>query len=221
MAAQIVSIESDNGWRMDIHEKIDQILDQLEKEISQDKLDDISKALFEKRSDMLGAMTVSLIEKEYGHLLNQQYSDCPRCKKTLKARGELQKRTLETKNGKSDIYRPYFYCHGCKIGFYPLDEALGLSSCSKQYDVQDLEAWLASDMTFERAAETYERFTGETLSADHVHETAKRIAEDFGILEVCPSKEEIDKKIEQLSEGKTWRPVMMLAIDGAKEPTRP
>jgi hypothetical protein len=76
-------------------------------------------------------------------------------------------------------------------------------------------------MTFDKASETYQKFTAERSSADHVHETTTHISKSFDILDVCPSKDEIDAKIEQLAKAKTWRPVMMLAIDGAKEPTRP
>ena len=52
-------------------------------------------------------------------------------------------------------------------------------------------------------------------------ETANRIGNQLGILDVCPTKEEIEQKIAELSKDKFRRPVMMLAIDGAHEPTRP
>ena len=103
------------------------------------------------------------------------------------------------------------------LGFHPLDEALSLASSSKQFDVQDIEAWLASEMTYEKASETYTRITGEPLSADHMHKTVKNIANNLDILDVCPTKEKIEELILDLAKEKKWRPVMMMAIDGAKE----
>ncbi len=220
MTAQIVPLPTLNQWRDELIENFHSQLDKLQS-IEMTKIEDITNSIQNLKSEMLGDIIHGLIKKNYSHLLNQQYCECPVCCKILKAKDMAVKKTIETANGKTDLYRPYFYCHICKIGFYPLDEALGLSSCTKQYDVQELEAWLGIDMTFDKAGETYQKFTGEKASADHVHETTTHIAKSFDILDVCPPKDEIDEMIDQLAKGKTWRPVMMLAIDGAKEPTRP
>ena len=63
------------------------------------------------------------------------------------------------------------------MGFYPLDEALGLSSSQKQYDIQDVEAWLSSELPFDTVAEAFTRCTNDSLSADHMFQTANRIAD--------------------------------------------
>ena len=131
------------------------------------------------------------------------------------------KRTIESLGGSLDLYRPYFYCKNCHQGFYPLDEALGLASSTKQHDIQDLEAWLSSELPFETASEAFRRCTGDTLSADHMFETTNHIANHFDILDFCPTRNEIEQKIDGLSRGKFRRPVMMIAIDGARAPTRP
>jgi hypothetical protein len=220
MTAQIVPLPTPNQWRDEVSENFNNQLDRLQL-VNMPKIEDITNSIFKLKSEILGNIILGLIKKNYNHLLNQEFCECPICSKMLKAKDMAVKRTIETANGKADLYRPYFYCHKCRKGFYPLDEALGLASSTKQYDVQELEAWLGSDMTFDKAGETYQKFTGEKSSADHVHETTTNIARSFDILDVCPSKDEIDSKIEQFSKGKTWRPVMMLAIDGAKEPTRP
>jgi hypothetical protein len=107
------------------------------------------------------------------------------------------------------------------LGYYPLDEALELSESSKQYDVQDVEAWLSSETPYETASETYSRITGVKLSEHHMHDVTNAIGEEVGILDVCPSLEEIHEKIESLSAGKFRRPIMMLALDGAHGPMRP
>ena len=105
--------------------------------------------------------------------------------------------------------------------YYPLDEALGLAPSPKQYDIQDVEAWLSSELPFKTAAEAFNRCTGDGLSADHMFETVNNIANHFDILDVCPTKDEIENQIKELSKGKFRRPIMMLAIDGAHVPVRP
>ncbi len=220
MTAQIVPLPTANEWRDELLQDFNKQIDILQTK-HMEKIEDITETIFQQKSELLGNIILSFIKKNYSHLLNQESCNCPICNKVLIARDMEVKKTVETANGKFDLYRPYFYCNLCKIGFYPLDEALGLASSKKQYDVQDLEAWLGSDMTFNMAGKTYQKFTGEKLSADHVHEMTNKIARHFDILDVCPPKDEIDAKIAQLSEGKTWRPVMMMAIDGAKEPIRP
>ncbi|WP_096894570.1 ISKra4 family transposase [Candidatus Scalindua japonica] len=183
-------------------------------------LGEISKAVFQERSEILGQMILGLIKRKFGHLLNQQNCDCPDCGKSMQRHDKLS-RTIQTLAGQFELERPYFYCRACSFGNYPLDEALGLSRSSKQYDIQDVEAWLSSETAYETASETYERITGVKLSEHHMHEATNTIGQEVGILDICPSKEEIHKKIENISKNKFRRPIMMLALDGAHGPMRP
>ncbi len=221
-AVQVFPIEnSDNNWRDELFEFLNDKLDQIVGQTHMDKLEDITGAIFRNKSEILGQFVLGFIKKNYNHLLNQEYCDCPLCSKRLKAWNKKVKRTLESLAGGLDLHRPYFYCKNCRHGFYPLDEALGLASSPKQYDIQDLEAWLSSELPFETAAEAFKRCTGDTLSADHMFETTNKIANNIDILDICPTKDEIEQKIDELSQGKFRRPVMMVAIDGAHTPTRP
>lgn len=54
-----------------------------------------------------------------------------------------------------------------------------------------------------------------------MHEVVGEIGRKIDILDVCPSKEEIDQQINILSEDKFRRPVLMLAVDGVHAPARP
>ncbi len=65
--------------------------------------------------------------------------------------------------------------------------------------MQDVEAWLSSETAYETASETYERITGVKLSEHHMHEATNAIGQEVGILEACPSKEDIYKKLEYLA----------------------
>ena len=211
---------SQEEWRTVFFDYFDTKLDQIEQEYKMDNLADISKAIFQERSEILGRLILGFIEKKFSDFLNQETYSCLKCSKQLGSRGKRPK-TIQTLAGKFELLRPYFYCIDCQIGYYPLDEALCLSKSSKQYDVQDIEAWLSSETTYEVASETYERITGDKLSEQHMYETTNAIGEGLDILDVCPSKETINKLIDEMSEGKFRRPIIMIAIDGAHIPTRP
>ena len=186
-------------------------LDQLERDEQMDSLDDISKSLFENRSDIMGQAALALIERKFGHLLDQQYCQCPRCRRRTKAMKKIEREVL-TLIGPIKLKRPYFYCNRCKYGFFPLDEALGLSEHKIQPDIQELEAWLAAEMPYETAAETLQRCAGIKISDRHIHEIANEIAQDLQVLDVCPEKEKIHRQVERLSKGQFRRPVLMIPL---------
>ncbi|MCP4362155.1 MAG: ISKra4 family transposase, partial [Chloroflexi bacterium] len=102
-----------------------------------------------------------------------------------------------------------------------LDEALGLSRRKIQPDIQELEAWLAAEMPYETSSETLDRCAGIQVSNHHIHDVANEIAQDLQVLDVCPGKEEIQRQIDTISEGKFRRPILMIGLDGAHAPTRP
>jgi len=218
---QCVALNDVEDWKSDFLSFLWDRLEQIESEIGMDSLDDISKGLFQHRSDIMGRAALALIEKKFGHLLDQGYSECPHCHRRIKARAEKVKREVTTLIGPVILYRPYFYCKACRYGFYPLDEALGLSDRKIQADVQEIEAWLTSEMPYETAADTIKRCAGIDLSNHHGHDVTNEIAQDLGVLDVCPDKDEIHSKIEELSAGRFRRPILMIGLDGAHAPTRP
>lgn len=218
-AVQATSINSEN-WKSNFLSFVSNRLDQIEKDDSLESITDISKSLFTNRSEIMGQAALALIEKKYGYLLEQQYCQCPNCNRQTKAKSEKVKRDIDTLIGPVTLYRPYFYCKPCGFGFYPLDNALGLSNRKIQSDIQELEAWLAAEMPYETASETLERCAGVKLSNHHAHDVVNEIADDIHLLDICPDKAHIQDKIDVLSEGRFRRPVLMIGIDGAHAPTR-
>jgi len=217
---QVASIGSGN-WKSDFLSFVSNRLDQIEKDYPMESITDISKSLFTNRSEIMGKAALALIEKKFGHLLDQQYCQCPQCNRSIKAKSPKVKRRIDTLVGPVTLYRPYFYCRICGFGFYPLDDALGLSNRKVQSDIQELEAWLAAEMPYETASEALERCAGIKLSNHHFHEVVNEIADDIHVLDICPDKAEIQHQIEALSKDRFRRPVLMIGIDGAHAPTRP
>jgi hypothetical protein len=221
MLAEIQATPIDSeSWKSNFLSFVSNRLDQIEKDDSMESITDISKSLFTNRSEIMGQAALAIIEKKYGHLLEQQYCQCPKCHHQTKAKSEKVKRDLDTLVGPVTLYRPYFYCRPCGFGFYPLDDVLGLSNRKVQSDIQELEAWLAAEMPYETSVEALERCAGIKLSNHHAHDVVNEIANDIHLLDICPDKAEIQHKIDALSEGRFRRPVLMIGIDGAHAPTR-
>jgi hypothetical protein len=119
------------------------------------------------------------------------------------------------------LARPYFYCPPCQQGFAPLDEALQLSERRKQWDRQKAGARWAAEVPFETAQELFAELTGLSLSGHTVHAVVGELSHELDVLEVSPTAAAIAERVAELAAGKTWRPVLVLAIDGAFVPTRP
>jgi uncharacterized protein UPF0236 len=127
---------------------------------------------------------------------------------------------VETLVGSVALDRPYFYCLPCGQGFFPLDTALGVAAGRKQFDVQQAAAKLAAEVPYETAQELFRELTGVELSTERLHTLTNAVAEEVGVLDVAPSREELAAKIAGAA-GRHWRPIVVLAIDGADVPTRP
>jgi hypothetical protein len=208
-------------WKEAFLEVVSRHMNQIAQDIPMNSLSDITKALFKSRSEIMGQAALALIQQKFGHYFEQTYCDCPNCRARVKVKDEKVKREVDTTVGNIVLYRPYFYCHRCGTGFYPLDAALGLSPGTTQWDVQELEVWLAAEMPYETASETLERCAGIKRSNGHLHKIANEIAAGLDILDICPKKAEIQAEIDKLAGGKFRRPVLMIGIDGAHGPMRP
>jgi len=123
--------------------------------------------------------------------------------------------------GAVTVERPYFYCTPCRHGFYPLDEALGLSDHVKQMDIQEAGCELALDMPYEQATQYLDKWTDASISDCVLHDLIGEIGQDVTVLDVCPTREEIQQRIAQVGAGHKWKPILVLGIDGAAVPTRP
>jgi len=196
MPAEVVQLFPENGKNPDgcdevlgfVARKLDELMGQQ----GMEKLEDFTGAVFNVKSEMFGQLALSLIKKKHAHLLDQEYCPCPKCRRSVKAWNKKVKRRVESLAGSFDLFRPYFYCKSCGFGFYPLDEALGLAAGPKQHDIQEVEAWLSSELLFDTAAEAFKRCTGDDLSADHMHTIANRVGGDTDRNSVMRPNERFD-----------------------------
>ena len=217
--------QAETAYRAQVHAAVDELLDALEVQMAESSeglpsLFSLTEAVRAERSRFSGTIVQAYVERRYATYLEQEYADCPQCGRSLKARPS-RPRTVATMVGSVTVDRPYFYCTSCRHGFYPLDEALGLSDHVKQTDIQEAACELALDMPYEQASGYLEKWTDASISDSVLHDLVGEVGTDVTVLDVCPTREEIQQRIAQVGAGRKWRPILVLAIDGGDVPTRP
>jgi hypothetical protein len=226
--AAILSLEEvrDTRRRAEIrnrlHDRIDQWLDSLEARVKepQPTLEQLTQAVFALRQELTQAVTESLVEQRHQAVVEQRTAVCQQCGQTLSTRGP-QERTVETLVGAIRLRRPYFYCERCQLGTAPLDELLQVTARRKQPDVQRVAVKLTKEVPYETACELFAELTGLPLSVHTAHAVTQAVAEGLTVLDVAPSRQESLTKVTAVAAGQPWRPILVLAIDGADVPTRP
>jgi hypothetical protein len=226
--AEIISLDAvraSKQWaslRQQLHDYFDLWLDDLQAKLPEPEttLAQLTETVWDLRQDLTGSLTEAIVE--YGHRFEYTRKEivCEICQCLVRARPAVP-RTVETMVGRVRLERPYFYCRVCKEGVYPLDEALGLTPGRTQLDVQKAAAKLVIETAYDEAQVLFHALTGVHLGSERMHTLTNRAAEGLGVLDVAPSREQIDERIAQVAAGKWRRPVVVVGIDGAFAPTRP
>jgi len=208
--------------RQQLHERFDQWLDTLERQLPEAELtlDQVSETIWGVRQRLTASVAQTLVEHRHQGEQCRPSLRCATCARLLKARPTVR-RTVETLVGAIELERPYFYCRQCQCGRYPLDEVLGLRAGRMQRDVQQAAVDLATEVPYETASTLFGRLSGITVSSERMHTWTQQVAEGLRVLEVAPSREELERRVAQVASGRVRRPVLVLGIDGAYVPARP
>lgn len=226
--AEVISlpeVRASKQWealRQQLHARFDQWLDAVEAQLptSAPTLAQVSETIWALRQQLTGGVAQTILEQTHPEEQRRQALQCATCAHLLRARPVVA-RTVETMIGAIELARPYFYCRHCHRGRYPFDEVLGLHEGRLQLDVQQAAADLAIELPFDTAAAQFERLSGIRVSSERLHTCTNRVAEGLSMLDVAPSREEIDRRVAQVAQGRFRRPVLVLGIDGAYVPSRP
>jgi Uncharacterised protein family (UPF0236) len=227
-AAEVISFEEVRArkqWdalRRQLHTHFDQWLDGLEAQLQEPAptLAQVTETVWNLRQELTGGLTQTIIEHTHlGEHIRKQVP-CPKCARILQARSPVQ-RTVETLVGPVELERPYFYCRACRSGVYPLDEALDLVAGRKQLDVQKVVAKLVTEVPYDEAHTLLSDLTGMGMGSERMHTLTNQVAKGLTVLDVAPSREEIEQRIAAVATGSRRRPVVVLGIDGAYVPMRP
>jgi hypothetical protein len=223
LAAPIPEPAPEELFREMIHDEVDKWVDEIVADVFKDNrqptLSELSDLFTQTKKKFFGACLQTLIEQKYAGLFDQDYAPCPKCGKQIKKR-RMNSKDLVTMQGPSSLKRPWFYCVDCSYGFSPLDKVLELSRKKYQFDVQHKSVKTTAEVPFGCASDMFEDLTGQTLSDHFMHETFEEVGEHASLETVIPDKDTILARIDQAKTG-VWRPVLVVASDGAHMPTRP
>ena len=75
--------------------------------------------------------------------------------------------------------------------------------------------------TTDEASRLLGDLTGISLGSERMHTVTNQAAEGLTMLDVTPSRDEIERRIAEVAAGRLRRPVLVLGGDGAYVPTRP
>src|SRR5947209_18357921 len=227
-AAEVISFEEGRARKQwdalagQLHTRFDQWLDALEAQLQEPgpSLAQVTEAVWNLRQALTGGLAETIVEHAHRGEHSRQQSRCPQCARLLTARDPVR-RTVETLVGSVQLERPYFYCPVCHRGWYPLDEVLGLSPGRTQLDVQKAAVKLVTEVPYDEAQKLFGDLTGLGVGSERCHTFTHEAAEGLTVLDVAPSRDEIERRIAEVAAGRWRRPVVVLGIDGASVPTRP
>jgi hypothetical protein len=227
-AAEIIAlddvraIQERQALRQQLHKRFDQWLDEVEAQLPEAKptLAQVSETIWSLRQGLTAGVLQTMIEQAHQEERNRKSLRCATCARLVSARPSVS-RTVRTLVGDFEIERPYFYCRYCRVGSSPLDTVLGLSAGQLQLDVQQAAADLATEMPYETASAILGRLSGIAMSSERLHTLTNQVAQGLSVLDVAPSRDEIDQRVAQVAAGRFRRPVLVLGIDGAYVSSRP
>jgi hypothetical protein len=208
-------------WRRRGYEAVDEMVAKLWDEVEGKDFEALSELLGREGQRLTGTLFEEVLKSRGAEERDQDTHVCEDCGRTLRRQKHLHTKTVESRHGEVTIERPYFYCKHCRRGYYPFDRALGIAPERKQYDRQRAAAELFSEVPHERASQIFERLTGVKLSNHCMHELAAQMGESADLVRVLPSRQRVEALMEEAGNGRVWRPVLVVAADGADVPTCP
>jgi hypothetical protein len=208
--------------RQQLHAHFDRWLDEMEAALptSGPTFAQVSETLGRLRPTLTAGVAQTMGEHTHAEERRRASWQGATCERRLRARSAVP-RTAQTMIGDIEVPRPYFYCHHCHGGGYPLDEVLGLSAGRMQCDVQQAAVDLATALPDETAATLLGYLSGITVSSERMQTGTHRTAEGLSVVAVAPSRDEMAQRVAQGAAGRFRRPVLVLGIDGAYVPSRP
>jgi hypothetical protein len=226
--AAVISLEEVRArkqWtilRQQLHERFDQWLDTLEQAWHEppSTLTEVTATVWDLRQQLTGGITETIVAHAHAGEHQRTRASCPRCARVLKVQEHVG-RTVETMVGPIELERPYFYCRACRAGLYPLDDALVLVAGRQQLDMQHAAVQLVTEVPYDTAQTLFADLTGMHFGSERLHTVTNHVGAGLTVLDVAPSRQEMERRIAAVAAGRFRRPVLVLGIDGAYVPTRP
>ena len=219
--AEVREQQEAERWRAVGYRAIDEMVKKLSMAKEGKTFEELSELVGREGQTVTGALLGEMVRSRGATEAAARTHVCDECGRTLLRQRHLHRRTIESRHGELEVERPYFYCRQCQRGYHPFDQALELAPERKQYDLQRAAAELFTEVPFARASQIFKRLTGIPMTDHCMQDVAAKLGEVADPVRVLPSRQRVEASIEQAGNGRVWRPVLVVAADGAAVPTRP
>jgi hypothetical protein len=205
-----------------LHEHFDQWLDTLEQAWHEPPatLSKVTATMWDLRQQLTGGITETIVAHAHEDERQRKQASGPQCARGLKVHEHVG-RTVETMVGPVKLERPSFSCRACRVGLYSLDDARGVVAGRQQLDMQHAAVQLVTEVPYDTAQALFDDLTGRHCGSERLHTVTNQVGAGLTVLDVAPSRQEMERRIATVSAGRFRRPVLVLGIDGAYVPTRP
>jgi hypothetical protein len=183
-------------------------------------LEALTHAVCARRQELTGQITAVLVAQRHAQGLHQRLRPCPHGQRPLPAR-PAPPRTVHPLGGEVALARPSCDGPDCPQGCAPLDDALQLAERRPPWDLQQAAARRAAAVPCATAQALCTPRPGRPVSDPTSHAVAGERSPQLGGLAGSPTAAEMAPRRAATAAGKTWRPSMVVALDGACVPTRP
>jgi hypothetical protein len=174
----------------------------------------VSETIRALRQQLTGGWAETIVQHTHPEAQSRAHLTCPPCERLLAARGPVHRR-VETMIGGLELARPYVYCRVGHQGHDPWDDALGLSAGCIQRDVQQATAHRVPAWPYETSSRLFGALSGVTVRRARLHTLMHQVAAGLTVLDVTPAREEMERRVAEVSAGRCRRPVLVLGMDGA------
>jgi hypothetical protein len=169
----------------------------------------------EKAKEELGAaIAFQALDERCSHE-DGKPTRCPKCGCAARVEEKKRPRTVRTLSGEQTYRRHYFRCSGCRHGFAPVDDQLGIpADGTVSAEVEKRIADFGVNDVFEQAAERFSMHYGWSISENMVRRVVERIAD---VLDSLPEAA-VQKAL--LTPSTTPARLLTIGIDGSMLSTR-
>jgi hypothetical protein len=213
--------QEEERWRAVGYQASDEMVQKLTVESEGTTFEELSELLQRDGRAVTGALLGEVVRSRGAKEAAARTHVGDECGRTLPRQRQVHRRPSESRPGEVEIERPYFYCRQCQRGAQPFDQAFELAPERKPYDLQRAAAALLTEVPLTRASQICARLTGIPMTEHCRQDVAAKLGEATDSVRVLPSRLRVEEIIEHAGTGRGWRPVLVVAAEGAAVPTRP
>jgi len=175
---------------------------------------ELDRRMNQLRAEMLEDLAQASALTDVCTLAEEERPVCPECGARLGARGQQARQLSTTGNEMLTLRRSYMVCPHCQVGFFPLDEELGLLPGSLTPRLQGHVTQLGSWLPFGRVGVILQDMLGVHVSEP----TVRRCTEGHGAAYEAVQTAAVAELERDLPEPPQGPAKQLLSVDGAMIP---